>query len=107
MKALALQFTRNGWAHRQITRSGNLAIYERSRPESPAPHYELVHIRQNKDREQFGRVIPASESYPPETAWGSHGWTFQTLSLAKARMTQEQAKAAEKAGRNSKAEALN
>jgi hypothetical protein len=82
MKTLATIFTKKDWLHEQVIRCGQVAIFRRQKETSPAPHYEVVKIRQNEAREQFGTMIPAAESYPGENQWGQQGFTFGTLGRA-------------------------
>lgn len=59
MKTLPQTFTKKGWEHSQVTRSGNLAIYSRSKPDGLPAHFELVRIRQAQVAIIHGREIPA------------------------------------------------
>ncbi len=86
MKILPLQFTKKGWDHVQTKRVGNLAIYRRSKPTSPAPHFELIRIRQGKPYQLAGIDFPATELYPSETQWGQQGWTHKTEPEAESHM---------------------
>lgn len=97
MKTLETEFTKKGWHHQQVAREGQVAIFRRWKDGGLPPHFEVVRIQQNQEREQFGVTIPAAESYPAETQWGRTGWTFPNLASAESRMSQEVAKCAEKA----------
>lgn len=75
MKPLPSSFTKNGFHHALIERSGLLAIYRRwKRPENP--HFEVIKIREGRAFEMDGKQLEAAEIYPDATKWGKSGWTF-------------------------------
>lgn len=91
MKTLPTEFTKNGFTHRQIERTGNLAIFERKKPSHSHPHFEVVRIRTSTDSfvtYPDGRSVwrDATELYPPSEAWGKDGFTCRTLSEAQNRL---------------------
>ena len=77
---LANEFTNDGWAHKQLRRHGNAAIYKRWRAgrlgTAAEIHYEVVRINLRKPYSRFGQEYPAAEHYPRSVQWGSDGWTF-------------------------------
>lgn len=86
MKTLPLEFKRDGFTHKQVVRDGNVAIYERTKPEHSQPHYEVVIIREHKARDTGNFKVEAGEHYPSSEEWGIYGWTYGTLDLAKTRL---------------------
>lgn len=84
MTILPTTFTKNGFNHRQLTRDGRIALFERSaikRPGFPClapPHYEVVVITAHNGFTFPGadKPTPPGEVYPCATVWGSKGWTF-------------------------------
>src|SRR6186713_2645735 len=78
-KPLASTFTDRGWNHTQLKRTGEWAIYERSKPEGLPPHHEVVRIRWKEARMVGGREIPEGEHYPSSSRWGVDGFTLRDL----------------------------
>lgn len=70
--------------YRQLHRQDMVAVYERKSPEWT--DYETVVVGKQKagsmhvkkDGEEKLVRFEAKESYPPSTAWGTDGFTFQT-----------------------------
>lgn len=85
MQAILQQFTSRGWHHTQLFRKGTIAVFKRWKDGGLPPHFETVRIRENADYEVHGNFIPAHESYPGDTSWGQHGWTFDTEEQAMAK----------------------
>ena len=88
MKPLPRQFNYRGWSLYLVKRSGNVAIYAKSKPDWPdgKVSYEVVRIREQQaktitigDREVF---YEHKEIYPPDTAWGTDGFTLNDLHAA-------------------------
>src|SRR5258708_4583382 len=74
---LASEFTAYRHFLRQVFRDGPIAIYERSRPGREPHEFELVVIREQKERVLLdGSIIPAREAYPNSENWGTYGWSF-------------------------------
>ena len=86
MKTIPETFPKLGWNFRQIKRKGDLAIFERSKPET-LPHYEVVRIRQHQGFQIPGtdEVAEPAELYPGNTAWGRDGFTLNTIEEAEAK----------------------
>lgn len=77
MKTLATEITAKGFTYRQVTRDGNVAIYsQHDHPSSKPGAYEVIIIQSHDGYEIGGAHIPAAESFPSTSAWGSKGWTF-------------------------------
>lgn len=90
MKKIEKSFTSKGFEFKQITRNGDMAIYEKCAPGSKCPSYEIVHITSHNGYVIQGNKIPASEVYPGDTQWGSHGWTYPSLQAAKDKFKEKQ-----------------
>ena len=89
MKPIETQFTQKGWQLQQLSRTGNIAIYERSK-EGALPHYEVVRIKSHNGFQIPGtdeRSEPA-EYYPSDNAWGVHGFTFNSIEDASVKASQ-------------------
>jgi hypothetical protein len=89
MTPLAFPFDRAGYRHDLVQRSGRVCLVQRTstRPDSRGHvHWEVVILCQYKERPSpRGTILPAVESYPPTTAWGTHGWTYASLAEASER----------------------
>ena len=86
MTILPKQFRKGGFVYDQIIRSGNLAIYQQHKPGQSGKWFEVGIIKANPRYEAYGKVIEASESWPPSTQWGVFAWTYSDLAGAKRRM---------------------
>ena len=83
MKKIEKTFSSKGFDFKQLTREGDMAIYEKRAPGSECPSYELIHITSHNGYVIGGNKIPPSEVYPGDSQWGVHGWTYPSLELAK------------------------
>lgn len=59
-------------------RLGSVAIYKKSKLFTPIESWEVVKIGTRSEKQAFGRVFPASETYPSSEQWGDRGWTCTT-----------------------------
>lgn len=84
MRPLPTEFFKDGDHLQQIKRDGDVALFKRTDPRRRIS-YEVAVISQNPEREAFGTLLEASESYPPTSAWGDRGWTCQTRERAEIR----------------------
>lgn len=81
-KQLKTLFTRKGFTHKELIREGDKAIYEQSKGKK-IKMYEVVKIRRH-DGYKLGEIyVEPSETYPSDSEWGTFGWTFNDLDLAK------------------------
>jgi hypothetical protein len=88
---LTLPFTRGGYRHVLLVRTGQWCVVERTWIEDGRPHlphYEIVHLRVRLATLWRGRLTPAHEAYPPAAAWGREGWSEPTLIHAHRRWAQ-------------------
>jgi len=87
--SLAFPFTRSGYSHELLARSGPWCLVRRTWIEDGLPHlphFEIVRLHPARPRTwPDGRTSPGSETYPPSTAWGHHAWSDPTLAHAKSR----------------------
>jgi len=79
MNTIPLTFTKNGFKHEQVCRSGEWAVFKRWKT---SPHFEVVRIRAHGEYVMAGVTIPAGESYPSSEKWGVDGFTFTNLEKA-------------------------
>lgn len=111
MKPLETHFTRKQrgftWSYQRIARKGLLAIYHRKSGRHNQD-FEVIRIQENKagQRPDFNNPgkfieVEASESYPNDNAWGTHGWTYTDENAAwmKFDYLREAARVAEEAKR--------
>lgn len=85
MKKIDKQFTRGGFYHKQLKRTGDVALYERSGLDHSTSHYEVVKISRHNGYKMNGSYIKPAETYPGASLWGIQGWTYQTLDRANER----------------------
>jgi hypothetical protein len=84
MNLIPSAFTERGFSHREIERKGEWRLFERKGQGSS--HFEVVRIRIRKERETFGKIIPAHEFYPPSESWGIDGFTLNSLDSARRKL---------------------
>jgi hypothetical protein len=79
---LMFPFTRGGYRHVLLARTGRVCLIERTstHPDSRGSvHYEVIVLRRLPARRgPRGQLLPACEAYPSSTAWGRAGWTYTT-----------------------------
>jgi hypothetical protein len=86
---LAFPFTRAGYRHVLLGRTGRWCLVERTwigdgRPH--LPHYEVVRLQVRAARRMpDGAITPAHEAYPQPSKWGREAWSEPTLARAVAR----------------------
>ena len=80
---LAFPFTRSGYSHELLARSGPWCLVRRTWIEDGnphLPHFEIVRLHPPRPRTfPNGSVSLGHETYPPPTAWGRDGWSIPTL----------------------------
>jgi hypothetical protein len=81
------EFTKDGFRHEQLMRSGQIALFERWKPDQPV-HYEVVRIREHKAYKLGTAEIPAGEHYPSTSSWGTDGFTYRDEADAVAKYRQ-------------------
>lgn len=77
---LPTKFSEKGFTYTQIKRKGNKAIYEQNLRGSKS--FEVIFINRHEKYEIAGNEIPASETYPSSSSWGTYGWTYMSLDEA-------------------------
>ena len=68
-------FKSNGFNFRLLRRDGDVAIFEKTRPNLPHVGYEVVIIQKRRTRIICGRAVPGHEAMPNPRDWGRLGWT--------------------------------
>lgn len=96
MNILATTFTKLGWTFTQVRREGMVAIYTKRKPNwaPDCQDYEVIIVRNRRERLIDGRTIEAHEGYPSDEEWGTYGWSYTNLESAKRRMSELCEKAA-------------
>ena len=83
MKTLEKEFVKCNFAHKQIHREGNLAIFERHHINSDKIHFEVVKIREQKAcLLSNGVQLENKEIYPSDNLGGALGFTCLTKERA-------------------------
>jgi len=75
-KPLPPRFLHGGFDYHQVTREGDVAIYEQTKATCPnLCNYEVIRIRKRDGFSIAGKWIEPAEVYPNAESWGSDGWT--------------------------------
>lgn len=82
MKTLPTDFKSKGFLFHQVKRVGDVALFERKRPDWRAPQYEVVRVRKYPTYEIGGVTVEAHEAMPPDEAFGKEGWNLATEARA-------------------------
>ena len=83
MKKIPKTFKSRGFHHKQVKRSGSIAIFERKATKGNGDaHYEVVKISKHNGYKLGANYVTPSETYPSTSMWGRCGWTCQTISAA-------------------------
>jgi hypothetical protein len=76
MQLLSKQFTHDGRTLKQLARSDKAALYELIGYQGLTYGFEVVRIRIQKQREQFGRTFGEREAYPASSQFGYIAWSY-------------------------------
>jgi hypothetical protein len=76
MKPISTEFTHYGRTLRQLERTANVAIYELIGAQGLLYGYEIIRIREQKQREVFGQMREEHEVYPSDSEFGRMGWSY-------------------------------
>ena len=76
-KPLKTSFRSKGFDYRQLGRTGDVALFEQTKPELSEPRYEVVVVQRHEAYELGGRTIEAAETMPSTSSWGRFGWTYR------------------------------
>jgi hypothetical protein len=89
-KPLPKEFRHNGFQYRQITREGDVAVYEQKwlGCSNPSIAYEVVRIRRREGFRIDGRFVESAEVYPNSEAWGTDGFTLTDKGAALRKLRQ-------------------
>lgn len=90
---LPTRFKEKHYIFDQKIRTGNVAIYERSRENNPeSSTFEVVRIRYQNGGERKYKdkvvVIKPGEYYPSESEWGKHAFSCNSMGRAEVRMAE-------------------
>ena len=91
MKTIQSTFTAGGFVHELIERTGDIALFRRFAVGGGPEHFEVVRIRRHNgfpipgSLAKFGEVrhAPPAEIYPIPERWGTDGFTFNALEMAR------------------------
>jgi hypothetical protein len=86
MKTLSTELTSKGWSFKQLQRSGNVAIYQRSF--NVMDYYETIIVQERKEYIIAGNTIPEHEAYPGDEEFGITAWCFVSLESATKKFNQ-------------------
>jgi hypothetical protein len=85
MKRLPERFSLDGFDFRQLLRSGDVVLFEKSKPKAARPCFEVCIVERRPEEEFQGRNYPAREAIPPPQLWGHTAWTFSDFGRARAK----------------------
>src|SRR5215471_16704742 len=76
-RPLPKQFRRDGFTYRQISREGDVALYEQRWTGCPDPAvcFEVIRVRRREGFRIRGRFVEPAEVYPKSKSWGVDGFT--------------------------------
>ena len=87
MKTLPTSLTHSGYTLTQVERGPDWAIYSKRKPGYSNDHYELVRVRiAPATTFPGGNQIGEREAYPKSEAWGTDGYSCQTLEHAREKL---------------------
>lgn len=87
MKELSNYLKIRGFDHRQLSREGDIAIYEQSKA-GRVFAYEVIRIQSHQGFTLAGKTFPPAENYPSSEQWGRLGWTCASLARANEKAAQ-------------------
>ena len=79
MKTIPVQFAHDGFNLRLLKRTGDVALFAKSKPTHSRDTFEVVLIQHHPAESICGRAYPARESMPPSESWGTLGWSYPNL----------------------------
>ena len=75
-KPIPPEFTKGQFQFRQIERTGDLAIFEKSHRYHGAKSFEVVKITRHDSYTLAGNFIEPAETYPSSERWGAAAFTL-------------------------------
>ena len=81
-RRLEERFTRRGIEYTRIDDAPAYFIYAAKMESGPRTWFEVFQKRINAAHQIAGHDIPASEAWPPDSAFCVWAWTFETLNAA-------------------------
>jgi hypothetical protein len=91
MKNLPNNLRKNGYSYTQILRGKKSCIYEQ-RVSRDLCYYEVFRIHIKGERTVQGKTFPKEEVFPNNEAFGDWAWSYRTLTKAKVKFYQLEAK---------------
>jgi hypothetical protein len=76
MQPLSKEFTHYGRTLRQLQRTANAGIYGLIGAQNLLYGYEVIRIREQKQREVFGKIREEHEVYSCDSDFGRLGWSY-------------------------------
>jgi len=84
-KPLETEFTYTGFRHRQLKRTGDVALFHKValkgtlHPKDYDAGFEVVKVTRHNGYDLAGHHFPPAEQYPGSEQWGRNGFTCNTL----------------------------
>lgn len=95
-KPLKTSFRSKGFDYLQLRRTGDVALFEQSKPELSEPRYEVVIVQRHEAYKLENKMIEAAETMPSTSSWGRYGWTYRDPKEAEKRFDELVKKGSEK-----------
>lgn len=84
-KPLKTEFRKDQFNFTQVSKDGDVAIYEKTKPSFTKSIYEVILIIRHNGYVIGGSNVEPSECYPSSESFGRNGWTYPTLEMAQAK----------------------
>lgn len=88
MIPIPLSFTGDGFQFSQLTRSGNLAIYRKTKVATGWVGFEVVRIKPRRGFTVKGEYYPPAEAYPGSEKWGIDGFSCHSYPRAQVKLAE-------------------
>lgn len=85
MRPLPESFTKDKFSFSLLQRTGNVALFSKSKPHINRPFFEVVKVQQSEEHSIAGHLIPASEHLPSSESWGTSAWSYSSLQDAQSK----------------------
>lgn len=77
MTPLPTTFRKSGWDYKVISRDGDIAVLEQSKPGNDTKFFETVHVLRHNGYEIAGNKVAPAEHLPSSEQWGTLGFTYR------------------------------
>ena len=75
MIPLSGSFRKSGWDYKLVSREGDVAVFEQTKPGLEFSVFEVVLVQRHNGYEIAGKRFPPAEHMPSSEQWGTLGFT--------------------------------